>query len=523
MTSAENPAKDLLAIKQLFDQCVAVACDQRNDFLTKSHCTDAQIAQVKRMLTVADETQHSGQDIQIINRQMQDFSQKLEQGQQLDNYQIEKEIGRGGMGIVFLAHRADGSYEQKVAIKITPSFASQQELQRFHLERQILAQLQHPNIAMLLDGGSTPDNRPYLVMEYVEGESISRYAATHTLTLKQRLILFSDVCDAVSFAHSCLIVHRDIKPENVLVTQEGKVKLLDFGVSKILQSDQPSTKTTLQQGLTLSYASPEQVKGETTTTATDVYGLGALLYELLAGQVPHHLNNASNEEIIQHICLTEPVRPSKTVKSTNHPIQHQTLKGDLDNITNKALRKEPLRRYASVRDLSLDIDRYLKGQTVLATPAGFAYKVSKFINRHPAATGLAGALVVALLGGLMISIDLTRQLTVEREQLTEERDRLVLTQQQLQQEAQTSKQVINLLTDMFNAASPNNARGKDISVTKLISTAVEQTQTALTDQPKVKSRLLSTLSMVQNNIGKEKEALSLLQQALESGLLDFLY
>ncbi|MCJ8269152.1 MAG: serine/threonine protein kinase, partial [Psychrosphaera sp.] len=466
---------------------------------SQSQCNKAEIIQVQELLALALDEQQNPQHESIISQQLQDLGQKMAPNQRLGAYQIEREIGRGGMGIVFLAHRADGLYEQKVAIKITPSFASQEELQRFHLERQILAQLQHPNIAMLLDGGSTPDNRPFLVMEHIEGEPLTSYAMTHKLNLKQRLKLFCAICEAVSFAHSCLIIHRDLKPENVLVPTEGKVKLLDFGVSKILQGESQSTKTTMQQGLTLAYASPEQIRGESTTTATDVYGLGALLYELLSGKVPHSLKTTSAEEIIKNICLTEPPLPSQIARKDNHPIPFNSIRGDLDNIVGKALHKIPLQRYASANELALDIWRYLDGTPVLATSPSVGYKIAKFALRHPVSSSLATALGLALIGGLIISLNLTRQLTEERVQL--------------QQEVATSQQVITLLTDMFDAASPENSAGEAISIDKLVNTAVRKTRESLAQKPLIKSRLLKVLSQVHNKIGKDQQAVALMEEA----------
>ncbi|NQZ05951.1 MAG: serine/threonine protein kinase [Algicola sp.] len=498
---------NLIAVKQLFDQCVDVDPSEWPSLFGQSQCNEVEIIQVEELLALAANEQQHSQHESIISQQLQDLGQKMMPNQRLGPYQIEHEIGRGGMGIVFLAHRADGLYEQKVAIKITPSFASQEELQRFHLERQILAQLQHPNIAMLLDGGTTPDNRPFLVMEYVNGEPITSYANSHNLNLKQRLKLFCAVCEAVNFAHDCLIVHRDLKPENVLVTDEGKVKLLDFGVSKMLQSEQLSGNTTMQQGLTLAYASPEQVKGERSTTATDIYGLGALLYELLCATVPHPVKTNSPEQAIQNICLKEPLHPSQVVGKTAQPLHYKALKGDLDNIVAQALRKEPVLRYASAIDLQADIQRYLKGQAVLATPRGHWYRLTKFVKRHPISTALAGALVMALNAGLIISLNLNQQLVAERDQLQK-------TQIKLEQQVVTADQVIDMLTDMFRAASPNKAQGKVLTVDDLVNTALAQIQTSLQDQPEVKSRLLTVLSDVHYYVGKDQKAVELLEQAL---------
>lgn len=512
MTSAEN----ITLIKQLFDSCVDLETAQQDDYLKNTNCSEAVRLQVQRLLshaqqiTTLNETS-AAQD--VISHNIHAMSQQLHAGQCIGSYQIEEEIGRGGMGIVFLAHRADGQYQQKVAIKISPSFASAQELQRFHQERQILAQLQHANIAILLDGGSTDDNRPYLVMEHIQGQPITQYCHEKQLNLEQRLNLFLKICQAVSFAHSHLIIHRDIKPENILVSDEGQVKLLDFGISKALHAQEISQHTTMQQGLTLAYASPEQIRGEITTTLTDVYGLGALLYELISGQVPHKMAKNSHEEIIKNICLSVPPLPSavNNTSNANHIkslIPVKKLQGDLDNIVAKALRKEPNERYESVAALQTDIQNYLTGDEVLATKPSYRYKLKKLFQRHPVSSVLSVALLIALLSGLGISLYLNQALTLER-------DKLVSTQAQLQQEVSTSKEVITLLTNMFDAASPEKAQGKDISVTTLINSAVTHTQNSLANKPEIKARLLQELAEVNRKLGNYQAAINLLQESHE--------
>lgn len=497
---------NLLLVKQLFDQCIDADAAQREAILASAKCSIDELNEVQRLLALADEEE--GQDSlqqAIINRQMSDMGQQIDNGQQLDAWQVGAEIGRGGMGIVFEAHRADGQYQQKAALKITPAFASSEELKRFHLERQILAQLQHPNIAMLLDGGSTEDNRPYLVMEFVAGLTLIEYANHHQLGLNARLALFAAVCQAVQFAHDHDVIHRDLKPENVLVTDQGQVKLLDFGISKMIKSDN-ATQLTMAQGLTLAYASPEQVKGERTTVATDIYSLGALLYELLCGQSPHKIDSTNPEQAIVSICRDEPVNPSVVCKGEQHVLPASAVAVDLDNICSKSLRKEPENRYFSVIDLQRDIENFLAGKPVLATPPRWRYRVGKFIRRHPVSSGLTAALSIAVIAGLSVSLNLTWQ-------LTQERDQLLQTQNELQKEVDTSSEVIRLLTGMFKSASPNNAQGKTVSVQKLVDTAVEQTEQRLNDRPKVKARLYRTLAFVQQMLGNYEPGVTLYEQA----------
>jgi len=508
MISTDN----LLLVKELFDGCIDLDPAQHEAYLLSTNCNDLKIiAEVRRLLSHSiDKTNTAINPQSMISQHIEELSNQIHKDQKLGIYEIDEEIGRGGMGIVFLAHRADGEYQQKVAIKILPSFAGAEELKRFHQERQILAQLQHPNIAMLLDGGSTPDKRLYLVMEYIQGQNIIEYCQQKKLGLKSRLHLFKSVCNAVEFAHSQLIIHRDIKPENIYVTAEGQVKLLDFGISKILNNNIEETQKTMMQGLTLAYASPEQVKGESTTTLTDVYGLGALLYTLLTNNTPHessrnsgHLRDKNNpEEIIKSICQNDSKLVSKNVTLKHIPFEISKLKGDLDNITAKALRKTPNHRYVSVNELHQDIERFLNNETVLATPPTLSYKLKKQFKRHPLASGLALALFVSLCTGLIISLNLSQQ-------LSEERDQLLQTQKKLTIEVNTSDQVINLLTDMFDQASPEKAQGKPIDIQHFVSSTIDKTKHSLNEKPLVKIKLLETLVNVSNKVGQLQKSIDL--------------
>jgi len=325
----------------------------------------------------------------------------LAPGQRVGAYAIVRELGRGGMGAVYLAQRADGAFKKQVAIKVLKRGTDTDEvLRRFQSEREILARLNHPNIARLLDAGTTDDGLPYFVMDYVDGKPITKYVDEHRLSVKERLNLFRVVCSAVSYAHQSLIIHRDLKPSNVLVANEGEVKLLDFGIAKLLheaEADQQNVTVTMHRIMTPEYASPEQVRGEPITTVSDVYSLGVFLYELLAGQRPYKLKRTSPEEISKAICEQEPERPSTTVGKADGSSKLRTpssklLRGDLDNIVLTALRKEPARRYPSVEQFSDDIRRHLEGLPVRARKDTYSYRASKFIRRHK--LGLAAALLV---------------------------------------------------------------------------------------------------------------------------------
>jgi serine/threonine protein kinase/tetratricopeptide (TPR) repeat protein len=342
-------------------------------------------------------------------------------------YQIVELIGTGGMGEVYRAFRADDEYRKQVALKVVRAGeGSSFVISRFKNERQILASLDHPNIARLLDGGTTDDGAPYFVMELIGGESIDHYCDHHKLATNDRLNLFLQVCSAVQFAHQRLIVHRDIKPGNILVTAESTPKLLDFGIAKILEADaieeiQPTM--TLFRMLTPGYASPEQIKGEPITTASDVYSLGVVLYELLTGRSPYRVTSRSPRELAQAVCEFEPEKPSTAVlKRPAEPREGSAdsdnrdshsgslqklgrrLRGDLDNIVLMALRKEPQRRYASVEQFASDIRRHLENLPVIARKDTARYRAVKFVTRHKAGVFAALSVAVILLGALAITL-----------------------------------------------------------------------------------------------------------------------
>ena len=328
-------------------------------------------------------------------------------GRRIGAYELIREIGRGGMGSVYLASRADEEFHKEVAIKVVQGGMDHESItRRFRMERQILAGLDHPNISHLLDGGSAPDGSPYFVMEYIEGLPIISYCDHRHLTTKARLRLFQAVCSAVHYAHQNLIVHRDIKPGNILVTTDGVPKLLDFGIAKLVSPGTPGRELTGVSGqvMTPEYASPEQVNCQPITTASDIYSLGVLLYELLTGQYPYRLSSGSPLDLAESICRQEPERPSVMVLRTapegtdRHGLSRE-LKGDLDNIVLKAIQKEPGRRYGSAAQLSEDIENYLLGLPVAARISTFAYRAGKFVRRHKAGAAAAALVTLALAAG----------------------------------------------------------------------------------------------------------------------------
>jgi TolB-like protein/Tfp pilus assembly protein PilF/tRNA A-37 threonylcarbamoyl transferase component Bud32 len=324
-------------------------------------------------------------------------------GERVGAYQIVRDLGGGGMGAAYLAVRADAEYEKRVAVKlIRRGMDSDAVLRRFRHERQILADLEHPYIARLLDGGTTANGLPYFVMEYVDGAPIDVHCDTNQLSIRDRLVLFRKVCDAVEHAHRHHVVHRDLKPSNILVTPDGVPKLLDFGIAKLLTPGAGSGRTELtllSHAMTPPYASPEQVRGESVTPASDVYALGVLLYELLAGQRPYRLDRLTLREIDEVICRQEPPPPSSVARTGDAA----RLTGDLDNIVLMALRKEPGRRYPSAEALSGDLQCYLDGQPVRARAAEPGYRAMTLLRRHRVRAIEAAAVVAAIAAGALIA------------------------------------------------------------------------------------------------------------------------
>jgi serine/threonine protein kinase len=341
-------------------------------------------------------------------------------GKLIGQYRILREIGRGGMGAVYLAERADRQYEKRVAIKlIKRGMDSESVLRHFRNERQILANFDHPNIARLFDGGTTTDGLPYFVMEYVEGVPIDKYCEARRLSVTERLKLFREVCAAVSYAHRHTVIHRDIKPSNVLVTVDGVPKLLDFGIAKILQTgdEAPLVTAAGARPMTPEYASPEQVRGEPVTTASDVYSLGVVLYELLTGSSPYRLTSHAVRDVERAITEQEPTRPSAVNPNQNRQSQianRKFLKGDLDNMLLMALRKEPERRYQSAEQLSEDIQRHLEERPVRARKDTVTYRALKFVRRNKSAAAAAALILASLIAGLIATTWQAHRAKVEK-------------------------------------------------------------------------------------------------------------
>ncbi|MFO1464947.1 MAG: serine/threonine-protein kinase [Steroidobacteraceae bacterium] len=455
-------------------------------------------------------------------------------GSRIGPYLILRALGAGGMGEVYLAERADEQFRQRVAIKIVRGGVLARSVQsRLKIERQILAQLDHPNIAHLLDGGSLPDGAAYLVMEYVDGIAIDAFCDQRQLSVEARLRLFQTVCGAVHAAHQNLIVHRDLKPSNILVTVDGVPKLLDFGIAKLLDDGQDLQHTLAVteahiRVMTPDHASPEQVQGLPITTASDIYVLGVVLYELLTGSRPFVITSLRLTDIERVICLQEPPRPSEVFASETAQVQtlaqsrgatppklRRALAGDIDNIVLMAMRKEPQRRYASAQQLANDIGRHLQGMPVVARPDTFSYRAQKFVRRNWLGVGAGAAVFLLTAAFALVTFRQAQRLAAER-------DEVRLQRTNAEHERARAEEVSEFLVNLFKLSDPQENRGNQVTARELLNLGAQRLRTGLTDQPATRAALLSTVGSVYNSLGLYREALPVLDEslALQSGTHD---
>jgi serine/threonine protein kinase len=414
-------------------------------------------------------------------------------------YRLERMLGEGGMGQVWLASRADGLYQRRVALKLLrPGLADPKLRVRFTRERQILARLEHPHIARLLDAGISEDNQPYLALEYVDGEPLTDWCRAHEFSLDGRLRLFLQTCAAVSHAHANLIVHRDLKPSNILVTPLDEVRLLDFGIAKLLDSEfAPDQTRTGLRTFTLHYAAPEQIWGYSVTTMTDVYSLGVVLYELLTDSMPYQLKRQSDAAWEEAILGIDPLRPSLAVMRSDEAIDAHTLRrraralaGDLDNIVLKALAKRPELRYPSVEALAQDLQRFRDGKPVQARPQSVNYRVRKYVHRHRWA--LATALLVTLV-------------------LTTALGMVAWQARQAVQEASRAQALQDFVVGLFEHAGGGNGDGR-IDVHQLLDVGVQRGARELARQPAARAELFGVIARLRLGLGDYREALALLNR-----------
>lgn len=507
-------------IQGLFQQAADLDTAAQAVFLSEACPTDRELRAEVEALLRAERRSGAGafiaDAIGRAARELADETAAARVGERVGPYRLVREIGHGGMGTVYLAERADEQYQASVAIKFVRSGAASADLQRrFRAERQILAALTHPNIAWLLDGGTAPDGTPYLVMEYVEGEAIDVWCDRRGLRLDGRLALFGRVCAAVQHAHQVLVVHRDLKPSNILVTADGMPKLVDFGIAKLLAADDAEVTGTLRL-LTPAYGSPEQVRGGHITVATDVYSLGVVLFKLVTGRTPFDFTGASAGEIERRICEDQPPVPS-TAAAGPHAAWRRGLRGDVDTIILKALRKEPERRYASVEQLAADLRRCQTGLPVAARADTWRYRAGKFVRRHRA--GLATATgVVTLVTGLA---------AFYTARLARERDRA-------QASATRADRVAEFLKTVFLETSPEGSPGgRMLTAPELLDRGAARITTELASEPETQAALMRVIGSAYRGLGMNEKADSQLTGAIaawrrsqavdEKGLADIVY
>ena len=513
-------------IDDLFDGALDQPPSERATWLS-AHCADPELrTEVEALLKAHDRTEG------FLDRNVLGVADALMSAPRIDRqigpYRVRRELGRGGMGVVYLAERTDGQYRRQVAVKLLRNSPDAEELhRRFLAERQILASLNHPNIAQLLDGGVTDGQLPYLVMEYVDGVPITTYCDRQRLGIEERLQLFRDVCAAVHHAHQNLVIHRDIKPSNILVTEDRRVKLLDFGIAKLLNptfgpDDQPLTRTEWRV-MTPEYASPEQVRGDSLTTASDVYTLGVVLYELLCGRRPHVLTGSSPHELAQRIIQREPPLPSAAVTRTESTGSDETdrdespetvaaerglsverlrrrLQGDLDAIVMMALRKESARRYGSADLLWEDVQRHLDGLPVLAHHATRWYRARKFLGRHRMQATAAAFAALSLLTGATIAV---RQAAAA----SRERDRA-------EQALGQSQQVADFLVGLFGTRPSTGVARDEVTAKDLLATGTARIE-QLATRPVLQAQMLDALGRVNHELGRFDDAERMLRRAVD--------
>ena len=420
-------------------------------------------------------------------------------------YRLIRTLGEGGMGVVYLAERSGDGFTQTVALKlIRAGYATTSLEMRLAEERRILAKLEHPGIARFIDGGSTSSGQPYVAMEYVEGVDLVQYCATHALTLRERLVLFCDVCDAVHYAHQQLVVHRDLKPGNIHVTRDGRPKLLDFGLAKVLEGEESLEATQTAHWVTIGYASPEQLRHGRVSTLTDIYALGVVLYELLAGRRPHDLSGLGPAEMVRVVCDETVQPPSATVGQTASVSEsadriRKTIRGDLDVIVLKALATDPDRRYNSAGALADDVRRFLDGRPVLARPDSVWYRASKFAVRHSAGVTAAVLVLLFLTTGLGVALWQAREARIARERA--------------ETAMRQSDDVTSFLLGLVAASDPMSALVDTVAAREILRRGTSEAE-RLGAQPALQARMFDALGEIYDKLGRHGDAERLLTRSL---------
>ena len=505
-------------IDELFDAALELAPHERDAFIAHS-CGDDDALRA-RLMTLLDAHDRS---IRFLDSPAVELAAELLEDastsgppvpERAGPFRIVRELGHGGMGVVYLAEREGAEFQQRVALKVVRHLgASEAVHRRFLEERRILALLEHPGIARLIDGGLTSDRLPYFAMELVEGEPIDRYCDTRALSIEQRVDLFIDVCDTVQYAHEHLVIHRDLKPSNILVRADGQLKLLDFGIAKLLDPLATIDDGTTQTGaiaLTPEYAAPEQVRGAPVSAATDTYALGVLVYVLLTGRRPYDVRGCSAAEVERIICQDDPPRPSTALgvpgnvesdtarartRGTTPDKLRRRLRGDLDVIVMKALLKDPTRRYASAAALRDDLSRWRSGHPVLARPDSAAYRLRKFVRRNRAATAL-----------LVLLVAYAATVTVQRERV-----RRALAEAELG--TQRAEQVTDFMLGLFEESEAGQRLTDTVTARALLARG-EAHAGELSAQPAMRAQMLDVLGRLHTQLGRNDRAKSLLEEAL---------
>jgi len=494
---ADDNSKQWADVAALFDRLLELTPEARADYLKRRDVSPDILQQVQKMLAALDNEpgflEPSAR--QSLDSNIPEYS-SLIAGAKVGAFTVERLVGRGGMGEVYLAHRSDADFAQKVALKlIRPEAAGR--LSHFENERRILAGLEHPGIARLIDGGLTPDGRPYMAMEFVEGKDLIAYAKENALSLDKRLQLFQQICEAVDFAHRNLVVHRDLKPANILVDSDGRARLLDFGIAK-LADDGDGAMT--QAMLTPEYAAPEQLEGGAITTATDVFALGVVLYELLVGARPWSLSGSALPASIKRRFDAEPALPSNAVNASS-VIKSRSLQGDLDAIVMKALRPEPDKRYQSAAELWNDIKRHLRREPVLARGDTRGYRFRRFVSRHKIGVAAAAAVVVAISAGIGGVLWQAHKTALERDQVLAEIRR--------------TDAVKNYLLFMFRTAGEN--QGEEPTTAKqVLDQSAKNLAEQYRDQPQTRAEIVEALGALYLYMNDAEGAAPLLRGYLKS-------
>ncbi|HVS18191.1 MAG TPA: serine/threonine-protein kinase, partial [Planctomycetota bacterium] len=513
-------------LERLFQAALELPTERLDEYLARACGTDAELRRdVERLLAADTRAQSDIESFDLLASRADTLV-----GRRLGPWRILERIAEGGMGVVYRAERADGLFERQVAVKLLRfDVATGEALQRFEQERRTLARLEHPNIALLLDGGRSEAGTPYLVMELVDGLAIDRWCDERELPIDERLRLFAAVCRAVHFAHQNLVVHRDLKPSNVMVDQRGAPKLLDFGIARLLQDSENDATRTIARALTPRYASPEQLQGLPLTTATDVYSLGVVLYELLTGRGPWQREGRSAADWENMVSREQPTRPSTAVLPADRAAREETaaiaarrdttpvrlkrrLRGDLDRIVLMALRKEPERRYASAEQFAEDLERYLANLPVRARRDTLGYRALRFSRRNRTAIGAAAAVLVALLIGLIASLRAAERARVEeaRARRTAEHARI---------EAESFSLIARLMGDtLLRGAQDGSSRA---ALADELRRYAAQVRVQHADHPHLRANLLDALGQSFAQLERFDEARALLLEARDVRLATF--